>query len=417
MALFNFKWDLAENMREKEEQKQREAKRKRLLAAAALSGLNPSEQELAEFDPGSGVDPLRGVTGNNPEADLQAELRNEELNRAAEDNSPEVRAMRMALLMNDLGLDPSKFSDSRMTDTRREALLAALEELDAEQRANAANKLDVSSTRSDGGRLYNRFGGAEFLDIAPDVRALADKRGAEEDAAAALAAERRASTADTNLRLQALEGVLPELSPLQTADAANKNTLNKRGERVKVRQKDGTERFYEAIPQPGGTFRYVPIEDDAGAPIESEPSPGEGTALAKDTQLISELLDIPPNEAIMFKLQTGRKPPTEAWSDLIGRLVSKSYGVTPKPEKLREEAAKIWKVMRPGVPIPETTPENAPAGAPGGEAPPAGTESPEQQQDARERATAEGYTNLGNWVPGKGFEVFDDSGNLIGYYY
>jgi hypothetical protein len=41
--------------------------------------------------------------------------------------------------------------------------------------------------------------------------------------------------------------------------------------------------------------------------------------------------------------------------------------------------------------------------------------SPEQQ-DAKSRAAEEGFSNLGKWVEGQGFEVLDENGQLIGYY-
>ena len=47
--------------------------------------------------------------------------------------------------------------------------------------------------------------------------------------------------------------------------------------------------------------------------------------------------------------------------------------------------------------------------------PTAVVETPDMQA-AKQRAAQEGYQNLGKWIDGQGYEVFDANGNLIGYY-
>ena len=103
-----------------------EQARRDLLAGAALTGANATPGELVAFQPGLPLnrstypEPTPGLPAGTPdpalEADLQTQLRDEELNRAAGKNAPEVEAMRRSLLLHDYGADENKISAARAND-------------------------------------------------------------------------------------------------------------------------------------------------------------------------------------------------------------------------------------------------------------------------------------------------------------
>lgn len=361
MAMFNFQLDLAERQRKQEEERKLKEARQRLIAAHALEGINPTEEELATFEIGNQVDPLRGVTGNDPHADLQAQLRNEELNRAPTDNRESVESVRRMLAMVDAGMNPKQIAEAREIEMRRAMLEEVLAErgFTPEQIANAANRLDVSPGRADSGRLYNRFDPeAGYTTISPDVMALETKRLDEAGAARALTGERMARTRDIDMRTDALQDVLADesLSPTMAADVVNKRTVNK-PQRVKVRRADGREEYFDATPNLSGGFDYSPVTDASGERILSEGSTSDSdTALQKDTRFIAETLDVSPNEAILMKLQSRSKAPRDAWSDLVARMISSNRIYARDPDRLQADAEKIWHVLRPGEPVPLTAP-------------------------------------------------------------
>jgi len=89
--------------------------------------------------------------------------------------------------------------------------------------------------------------------------------------------------------------------------------------------------------------------------------------------------------------------------------------------EIQDKAKQVWTIMRPGEPIPPEQPAATPIVAPQKKQkiPPGAIEEDlddaDDQEDARERAETEGYTDLGRWIPGQGWEVFKN-GRLIGYY-
>ena len=229
------------------------------------------------------------------------------------------------------------------------------------------------------------------------------------------------NTAKTNLvqlRTNALRGVLdnPALDPLISADVANDKSVADT-QRVKVQQKDGTEAFYDARLNIDGSFSYTPATGKSGEPLRIKPSAsGDGrTSLQKDTAFIQDIFGIDATEALKLKLELKTKSPEEAYSALVVKLATANFGrLARDSEKLKTAAAKVWQVSRPGVPVPVDG-DNIISDAVK-RVPVADDTSGSTQEEARNRAGADGYSNLGNWIDGKGWEVLDDSGQLIGHY-
>lgn len=150
--------------------------RREALALLAYDGTNPTQEEASGFQPGYRRDSLEGVAGasitEDPTgaiADLQQELRNEELQRAAERNAPAVARLQQQLALKDAGYDPSALAlaDQRLaqTDTirtRGNALKSVLEDpgLDPLLATDIANDNTVSTPqrvkvrRRDGAEVY-----------------------------------------------------------------------------------------------------------------------------------------------------------------------------------------------------------------------------------------------------------------------
>ena len=229
------------------------------------------------------------------------------------------------------------------------------------------------------------------------------------------------NTAKTNLvqlRTNALRGILddPLIDPLISADVANDKSVADT-QRVKVQQKDGTEAFYDARLNVDGSFSYTPATGKSGEPLRIKPSAsGDGrTSLQKDTAFIQEIFGIDATEALKLKLELKSKSPEEAYSALVVKLATANFGrLARDSEKLKTAAAKVWQVSRPGVPVPVDG-DNIISDAVK-RVPVADDTSGSTQEEARNRAGADGYSNLGNWIDGKGWEVLDDSGQLIGHY-
>ena len=175
---------------------------------------------------------------------------------------------------------------------------------------------------------------------------------------------------------------------------------------------DDTERFYMATKQPDGSYRNAVLRDEAGELLSV---PAIKTTLDKDTAKIQKILGMSEIDALKFKLFLKAKSPEEAWAALVEKLSTANFGRFGRdPEKLRAKAEETWKVSRPGVPVPVDG-DNIISDAVK-RVPVADDTSGSTQEEARNRAGADGYSNLGNWIDGKGWEVLDDSGQLIGHY-
>lgn len=365
-------------------------------------------------------DALAGVTGTNAVGDLQAELRNEELATAAgaAQSQYDANLADSIIALKSAGVDPAGVMTALESADRRRAIEGARSDMTGAQYLDAINNKSVAPFSLNTSGIINKYDG-EYRST-PSVDALAEQRrmaALKEQAAAgnqdALAAYNAARGQGEQTRNRVIEDILQEpTSPLVAGDIVNRHKLSA-PRQVKVRLRDGSEQLMDAVPNQRGGFDYM-AATAGGAPLVSAPG-GAGddrTALQSDTDFIAETLNLPKNEALLFKLQTGRKPPEEAWADTVARVVSSSKWSSP--EEIKTKSEQVWALARPNQPIPTSKAGGA------GVAPVADTASAD---DAKARALADpqlrnsGYSNFGNWVPGKGLEVLDNSGRVVGHYY
>ncbi len=399
MPLFSFKYDLGARRQEAQKAAQLATRR------AALRDVLLSRDGLP-----TAPDALAGVTGDNAVADLQAELANEDAARAAGSARGNYDASLVDALvgLQASGIDASKISSVLDATERRRAIDGVRGELPTSQYIDALNNKSIAPYSLSEAGIVNQYTG-DYRST-PSVEALTQQRRMKalaELAASgnsdALAAYNQARANGEQFRNRAVEDILSEpINPLIAADIANRRTVGT-PQRVKVRLKDGSEKVMNATPNLKGGFDYTEATA-GGEPLVSAPGGTDGqTPLQKDTAFIAETLKMQPNEALLFKLWSARKSPAEAWADLVARTVSANK--YDDADAIREKATALWAVARPGQPVP--------VGASG----PSAQTDDGQAQDAKARAAAEGYSNLGQWVPGKGVEVLDNSGRVIGHYY
>lgn len=294
-----------------DEAAKQQAARAELLGGAAFEGAQPTPEEMAAFRPGRPVSGLLGArpTPGVPEgtvdpalaAELQSELRAEELNRAAERNAPAVGKLQQQLLTKDAGFDLNNLALSRLHQAQA--------------------------------------GGAEL------------RRGA---------------------LAKLLEN--PDIDPLLAADVAQNKDVFK-PQRVKVKHRDGREVYYDARPTLAGGYTYSPALDEAGAPLQVPitASASAPTALQKNAQFVARVLFAGDADAerksVELLTRLKGKASTDAWSDLTREVARMQYGRYARdPQRLYEKTAEIWRVARPGEPIP-TEPPPAAAPPPTGGAP------------------------------------------------
>lgn len=405
MALFNFDFDYAKRRQEREAAERLRQARERF-----------GETLAAGRDLPRAPSPFLGVSPELTDADLEALVRNEEAAKAAgaARGDYETQLVDAMIGLREAGIDPSSIMATRDTELRRGAVedLYRGGQLSPHAYVDALGGKEVSPFRFSANGVGNRYTGDYTQTDAGS--ALTEKRRLE-----GLAAEARAGNSDAladynraraggeQFRNQVIEDILSEPNnPLVAADIVNKRAVAK-PQRVKVNRRDGSQVYYDAVPNIQGGFDYSPAGTAPGDPLVSEPGGDDGTALQQDTRFIADTLGIPANQALLWKLQAVRKAPQEAWADLISRLTTaRKYD---PPEKIRERAEQLWAIARPGEPVPSA----ATAGGQGGGLDPAGDE----EQDAVRRAEAEGYSNFGRYIPGKGLEILDESGAVIGHYY
>lgn len=405
MALFNFDFDYARRREERD-------RLERLRQARERFGQTLDAGRSLPQAPS----PFLGVSPELTDADLEALVRNEEAAKAAgaARGDYETQLVDSMIGLREAGVDPSAIMATRDTELRRGAVEGLYRggQLSPHAYVDALGGKEVSPYRFSANGVGNRYTGDYTQTDAGS--ALTEKRRLEGLAAEAragnsdaLAEYNRARASGEGFRNQVIEDILSEPNnPLVAADIVNKRTVAK-PQRVKVNRRDGTQVYYDARPNLQGGFDYSLAGTAPGEPIVSAAGGDDGTPLQRDTAFIAQTLNIPPNQALLWKLQTGRKNPGEAWADLINRLTtSRKYD---PPEKIRERAEQLWAIARPNEPVPT----NAGDGSQGGGIDPAGTE----ETDAMDRARAEGFENFGRYIPGKGIEVLDESGAVIGHYY
>lgn len=412
MPIFEF------DMRARREEREKAAKlaeaRALLRGAVASQGAIPPAPS-----------PFLGVTdeigGVGEDANLEALVRNEE----ARKRSAAARGDATADLTDAMfsaraaGIDTKPIIESVEMIRKRQELedLFRGGELTGAGYADALNAKETSPFRFDTNGIGNRYTG-EYRST-PAGAALAGERtqaGLKEQALAgsadALADYRSQQARGEQFRNQAIEDILSEpTSPLVAADIVNRKEVGA-PQRVRVRLRDGSEQIMNAIPNRAGGFDYTPAAVGTEALVSAPDVTGsKQTPLQKDTAFIAETLGLQPNQALLYKLQSARRSNEEAWGDLVGRLVTANKYA--KPDQIQTKAAELWAVMRPGQPLPTAASAGAaPALGPAGAVDTAQVE----EDDARARAEAEGYQNFGRWVPGRGLEVLDDAGTVVGHY-
>lgn len=288
--------------------------RAQLLGGTAFAGANATPEEISAFKPGRPLDrstrpdPTPGLPEGTVdpalEADLQTQLRDEELNRAGTKNAPQVEAINRSLLMHDAGLNEAAIAQARATGQHE--------------------------------RLY----------------------GAQADI--------------TTARRDALQNVLadPNLDPLLKNEIAQ-NKISFKSQRVKVQRKDGTVGYYDSTPNLSGGYDYTAAVDEAGNPLTAPAGVGAGdrpTALQKNAAFIARVLfaDDPDAEqkAVTMLTQLKGKSPRDAWAVLTQFVAKLDYGTyATNPEDLHNKTAELWRVSRPGEPIPASVRPTPPTGA------------------------------------------------------
>jgi hypothetical protein len=380
--------DAAEEARKKADQ---EAALRRALALQAFGGA-PGTQELDPLQPVPG---LAGVTDTmSPQAGLQQELANDRLEQQRQAALPDVLALAQGATLQQAGLDPQKLAQARLEMLRGNLLAENADRLAPAARVNAANKLDVSPVRAEGGVFYDRFDPqVPFIGMSEPAAALADQRWAASRANDAQARLRGTQADAAGLRLTALRDVLanPGLNPLVGADVANSRTVST-PQRVKVKSPDG-DQYYDAVRRPDGGFDYMPVTDPAGKPLQVPASESDPrTALQKDTAFIADTLNLAPEQAILWKLQSRPQSDQQLSDEIALRLLSGDPAAarlaTRDPEQFTARVEQVFKAVRPGVAVP--APSSAgPDGAAGAQAPaqPGADEDPRYEQ-ARQAVAA-----------------------------
>ncbi len=320
MAGGNWIKDLVDQKRE------RDAKA-RALALIAFGDANPTTAELQGFVPGQPIDPLRNVTGAagtpGPEGmpdpalidDLQAQLRNEELQRSATANAPAVQALRRSIALQEGGLNEVALGQA----AAQRAQLPGLEATSADT---------VARTGVTTGALNDP-------NIDPLLKIdIADKKPVFK----------------------------PQLVKVRRKD----------GTEVYMNQTP------TLSGQPAYTPATDESGDPLGIPVKTASGRGSSpTALQKNAAFIARVLFTDDPEAekkavAMLTTLKGKAAP-EAWDTLTREVAKMQYGRYAKdPQRLFEKTAEIWRVARPMEPLPTDAPAAPPSPA-AAAAPSAGT--------------------------------------------
>lgn len=299
-----------------------------LLSGAALAGTNATPSELAAFKPGlpSVLDasfPAGSVpsappdTGNPPvitPSATPAAQRLDVLDAAAAKNAPDVEAVRRSQALNDAGLNEAQIAQARVSAQHE--------------------------------RLY----------------------GAAADVAVA--------------RRDTLNNLLndPNLDPMLKNEIAQ-NKISFKSQRVKVQHKDGTVGYYDATPNLSGGYDYAQATDENGNPLAAPAGASDhATSLQKNAAFVARVLyaNDPDAEgkAVTMLTNLKTKSPADAWASLVREVSKMNYGrYSRDPQMMHDKTAELWRVSRPGEPLPAEAPP-APAAPQLGQAAPAPATSP-----------------------------------------
>lgn len=251
--------------------------------------------------------------------------------------------LELSLALADAGLNEKGLADAREQQARTRTFLDVFERLrggaadpGTARAADFTNKKTVAPVGMSGGVAFDRYDpAAPILD--------------ESSAVTQLAAQRRAQAAETDLRTNSLRRVLsdPGLSAPVRADIANQRAVYK-PQRVKVRRADGSEVYMDATPNLGGGYDYAPASDATGEPLRPPAGAGErGTALQTDTAFIAQLLQIPPEEAILLKLESKGKSDQALWEETVLNVARADPYGRLNAQQRTDKARELWQTLRP----------------------------------------------------------------------
>ena len=153
--------------------------------------------------------------------------------------------------------------------------------------------------------------------------------------------------------------------------------------------------YYDATPNLAGGYDYTAATDKGGAPLQVPISAGDRpTALQKNAAFIARALFAgdadAEQKAVTMLTQLKGKSPSDAWAVLVQHVTRLDYGTyVSDPKALYDKTAEIWRVSRPGEPIPAGV---RPASVPAPGATP-GSPAPAAKPPAAARS-AEGFPSV-----------------------
>lgn len=343
MALFNV--DIGGYLREARDRKAEEKR----MAALRQAGDTLFSVMSQRPTVGADTDSLAGVTGRDPAADLQAELRNEEVATAAAQSDYSAQINRALFDITALGGKPKDFIEPAEILAKRRAIESLKGGLDPAQAAAIENGIDASAFRFSEAGIGNRYSG----DFSPSELLLekAAQARAASRASDALAGTRNATRRITDMRGAALEAVFDEpMNPLVMADIANSKAVAT-PKQTWVRRQDGTQVLMDAVPDLSGGFTYVPASSN-GQPVVSteDPNQDDRPALQKNAAYIAKQFGIQESDATRILLFSKGKSPEAAWEDMV-KSVQRANS-TDDAAMVEEKARALWNIARAGEPVP-----------------------------------------------------------------
>ena len=183
-------------------------------------------------------------------------------------------------------------------------------------------------------------------------------------------------------RFQAIKEIVdnPDIHPLLRADILQKKTVFKSTR--EIHRKGEIDYYMDATPNLSGGYDYTQARDAAGQPLQAPAGTrlaggDKATALQKNAAFIARALFAgdpdAEQKAVTMLTQLKGKSPSDAWAALVQHVTRLDYGTYVSDHKaLYDKTAEIWRVSRPGEPIPAgVRPASVPApgATPGSPAP------------------------------------------------
>ncbi|MDH5548077.1 MAG: hypothetical protein OEZ43_21065 [Gammaproteobacteria bacterium] len=208
------------------------------------------------------------------------------------------------------------------------------------------------------------------------------------------------------LRNDALSDVLDTVTnDAMKANIANKNSVVHTG-RAKVVDKNGIPRYADYSVGLDGRARYsIATDSETGEPLKAYNSSSSGRSHRLDKS--KKTIELEAWDAALKQVHDERK---------LARKLGEKYDndYSTRALKVYRDRLNDPTALAPGMSEDPSISEDP------GIASPSSTDiEPENDPNitsARIRAHNDGFGDLGQWIPGKGFEVYEN-GKLIGYYY